>query len=137
MSNQYQSKYTDKKVGPAQHLAEFMCIRIADKERKTLTYKFWNLPFWKPVFLNQLRAAQSLLKLYTPEAIMAALRVKKNIISLRAAWMDPFYQAEQNKLDANIVRANATISSSSETPPNSETEARPTFSTVKNPLKGL
>ncbi len=134
-TNEYSSKYTDKKVSAAQKLAEFICERQADKQRKALTYRFWNLPEWKAVFLNQLRAAQSLLKLYTPEAIMAVLKQKRNVFSLRVTWLEAAYQAEQNKIDQAILLAQA--AKPQNIVPVGSGEARPTFSIVKNPLKGL
>ena len=112
-----------------------MCIRLADKKKEALVYKFWNLSNWKPVFLNQLRAAQSLLKLYTVKAIITVLQKNRNVYSLRAPWLDSEFQAEQLRLDALLSpkfdNAENMIESLNDKSP------RATFSTVTNKLKGL
>lgn len=80
----YPSKYTDRKVTDAQYLADEIMERIAKKEKKVLTYRYWNDPQWKKIFLRQLAEANTLLKEVDCVAIMAFLRSVKgrNIYSL-------------------------------------------------------
>jgi len=136
MSNEFASKYTDKKIGASQWIAEFVCERLAFKQKKQLVYRFWNTQEWKAVFLNQMRAAQSLLKLYTVQAIMNVLSQNKNVYSLRAPWLDAQFQVEQLKLDALLTNYNPEKQISLPNIPET-TETRATFSTTKNKLKGL
>lgn len=73
----YPSKYTDKKIGPSQYLADEIMERIAKKEGKTLPYKYWSLDQWKKIYLHQVTAAGKLLQECDPVAIMAFLRSVK------------------------------------------------------------
>jgi hypothetical protein len=86
MSNKqiYPSNYTERKVTASQYLTDFIMERIAKKDKKVLTYKYWNDPAWKKIFLRQLGEATKLLKEANCVAIMAFLRSVKgrNIYSL-------------------------------------------------------
>lgn len=85
MSKQiYPSKYTDRKVTDSQYLTDEIMERIAKKEKKVLTYRYWNDPAWKKIFLRQLAEANALLKEVDCVAIMTFLRSVKgrNIYSL-------------------------------------------------------
>lgn len=75
--SRFQSKYTEGYVGDSQYLAEFMCERIAQKEKKILPFKFWNTPEWKKVFGHQVTAAAKLLKDYSISEILSALRSQR------------------------------------------------------------
>jgi hypothetical protein len=96
----FNSKYTDddKEITPAQYLAELVCERIAKKDGKTLPVKFWNTDRWKKIFLQQLLAANTLLKVYHPIAIIRALRTQKTSYSLRAKWLLDTIEKEQKNL---------------------------------------
>tara|TARA_R100000008_G_C3499583_1_gene122960 strand:+ start:79 stop:498 length:420 start_codon:yes stop_codon:yes gene_type:complete len=111
----YPSRYSnDKRVTAAQYLAELMCERQAQKNKKELPNQFWNLPHWSKKFKSQLFAAYGLLKLYDETAIIKAVKSKeaRNIYSLRAPILDDIIKEQQHKLeldktktkDANIVR---------------------------------
>jgi len=94
----------DTWISSSQYLAENMCDRQARKKKTTLPFKFWDKeisPTWHREFLMQLRHANSLLKLYSVEAIVAALRSPKgkNVFSLGAKWLDPIIQEEQRRFD--------------------------------------
>ncbi len=68
--------------------------------------KFWSLDKWKRDFLQQLRFANSLLKIYSASAISAALRspAGKNVYSLGAKWLDPAIKREQERIDKEQAR---------------------------------
>ncbi len=72
----FQSKYTDKEVFITDHqyLAELMCEKIAYRDKLTLTYKFWNLPRWRHVFILQCKHAASLLEDFRVFDIIEALK---------------------------------------------------------------
>lgn len=80
----YPSKYTDRKVTDAQYLCDEIIERIARKEKKTLPYKYWNLPEWNKIYRRQIGEANKLLKQASCVAIMNFLRSKngKYIFSL-------------------------------------------------------
>lgn len=92
----------------------------------------------------QLRFANSLLKLYAPEAIIRVLRTQKNTFSLGAKWLDPLFQVENDRLATQaknrqeaVVPETPIIAS----PANNEPEKpRPVFvkkTSLKDRLKDL
>lgn len=97
----YQSRFGGGWIAPGQFIAESMCDRIARKDKAELPLKFWTLERWKRPFLLQLRHANSLLKLYSAEAIIRALRTPegKRVYSLGAQWLDPLIRVEQERVD--------------------------------------
>jgi len=95
------SKYTDRKISPAQYLAERICERIAKKEKKTLAHKFWNTDYWKPIFMMQVVKANELLDYYNFAEIVKALAKPRAsyIYSLGAkAQLGPFLEEARKEL---------------------------------------
>lgn len=78
-----------------------MVARIAEYEGVRLPQKFWNTSRWKRTYLLQVTHANNLLKLYSIDAIIAALRTKegKKVRSFGAKWLDPIVQDEQERID--------------------------------------
>lgn len=105
-------------VSAAQYLAENMCDRKARSKGTALPARFWKVDgsIWKREFLQQVRHANALLKAYSVEAIIRALRTKegKRIYSFGATWLDPIIKAEQEALDRQKAAAEATAAA---TPP--------------------
>jgi len=91
----------------AQLLAEFMIQRKADKEGKKLTPQFWNSLVWKKQFQQQKIAAYGLLKLYSYESILEALKHKdiKWVFSLRMKNIIPYIKDEEEKRKQRKERA--------------------------------
>lgn len=137
-TNSYQSRYGGGWITSAQYIAEVMCERLAKKDKKDLPVKFWNTPTWKRAFLQQVLAANTVLKLFKPQAILAALRREWKAFSLRAAWLTPVFQEEQSKLEnqqqaieeKETVKVEATVVKTDEKP-------RPTFYQKKSVLNKL
>lgn len=75
------SKLSGHEVKPAQYLTELMCERKANKERRKIEAGFWHDDYWKQFYVQQIQAANSLLKLYPVEIIVEAVKDK------RASWM--------------------------------------------------
>jgi hypothetical protein len=106
--NCYSSRYGGGFINAAQFLAEFICERQAQKAKTDLSYKFWNGPRWKKQFLYQVQLGHRLLKLYRVEAILAALRKRKDVYSLNATFIDNIIQAEENEINhKEAARASA------------------------------
>ena len=106
--SKYPSRYSnDKKVTAAQYLAELMCERQAEKNKKELPKQFWNLPHWSKKFKSQLFAAYGLLKLYDEVAIIKAVKSKeaKRIYSLRAPILDDIIKEQQRILELDKIKA--------------------------------
>jgi hypothetical protein len=133
-SRKYKSKYTDKLITTAQHLAEMMCERMARKDKKELAEQFWNKPPWKRTYLHQVQIAHGLLKLYAEEAILNVLAKNPTVYSLNAQFLDPYFKAEQERLQ-HIEDKPAREES---TPlPNVNAKPRPNFQPKKSVLSKL
>lgn len=99
----YPSKYSNgKSVGPAQYIAEFICERIAKRNKLDLHYRFWVNEEWEKVYKGQLTAAYKLLKQYEPKAVLNALNSKEGskIYSLRAPHLPAMIDKEQKILSS-------------------------------------
>lgn len=138
-NSRYESRYGGGFVTPAQYIAEIMCERAAKKDKKDLPVKFWNLPTWKRTFMTQVLAANSVLKLYSPKAIIAALRRAPTVYSLRAHWLDPIMQEEQAKVESYESKMEQAAPVAEVTPamPVKIEKPRESFSTEKSKLKKL
>lgn len=98
----YQSLYGGGWLTPHQYLAESMCARKARSKKKTLPLNFWETDeTWKREFLMQVRHVSGLLRLYSVEAIIKALRkpAGKKVYSFSAQWLDPIIAEEQRAID--------------------------------------
>lgn len=97
----YTSNFSGKETGEAQFIVELICIA---KNKKTgsgdLPNKFWNLPAWKAFYRTQIVAAHGLLKIYSANAIVSALKSKDAyaVFSLRAPFLDDIIRREAAKL---------------------------------------
>lgn len=97
----YKSRFgATEDLDAAQYLTENLCDRNARRNGLVLPQRFWETPEWKPLFHRQLQYAHSLLKEYTLEAIITALRTPrgKTVTTLSAAWFRPLIHAEQERL---------------------------------------
>lgn len=102
----FKSRYGGGYIPRHKFLAEAMCARKARMKGIDLPSHFWNGKFlngdyWKREYCLQLRQALSLLKIYSCEAIIKALRTKEGskIYSFGAKWLDPLIKTEQEKID--------------------------------------
>jgi hypothetical protein len=125
-------------VSGAQYLAESMCSRKARKTTgKDLPIRFWNTAEWKREYCIQLRLAFSLLKIYSVEAIVKALRNKscQNAYSLGAPWIDAEIAKEQARIGVQKKvfeeQKPDPVSPAQVEPP------RPTFNSKPTPLSKL
>lgn len=102
----YKSTHSFHDVSPAQYLAEVMCMRVAKKNKETLPVKFWNEPKWKMQYKQQIVAANSLLKIYEPDAIIAAVNRKDSqwIYSLRYPGLNQKILEEKDRLDKLAIK---------------------------------
>lgn len=99
-NSKYESAYGGGFITSGQFIAELMCGRLAKKNKKELPNKFWNMPAHKRSFMQNILAANALLKMYHPKAIIAAIRKAPNLYSLRAPWLDDLIKQEQEQLEA-------------------------------------
>jgi len=85
----------------AQHLAEFVCRRIAKKQKIELQAAFWrSSTYWEKQYKQAIVAAYSILKIYSFDIILKALNRKEAwwITSLRCKQLHDLCRDEQSKL---------------------------------------
>jgi len=116
-ASRYKSKYGEENsyCTPQNYIAELVCERLAMKEKCVLPVKFWNTDKWKKTYLMQLLTATSLLKMYEPAAIIAALKKNWKCYSLKAKWLDDDFKLEQEKLN-KLKKRDEGASSANHTP---------------------
>ncbi len=99
-ASRYQSRYGGGFITPNNYIVELICERIALKEKLgALPVKFWSLPKWKKIYMQQLLIATSLLKMYDPQAVITGLKKHPKVWSLRAPWLDDTFKEEQESLN--------------------------------------
>lgn len=89
--HRFKSLYGSNYVTDAQYLTEQFCVHVAKQSQEDLIDKFWKLPKWTKFFKQQIVAANKLLKEYSIDSVLEALRDNrsKKVYSLRA----PFFKA--------------------------------------------
>lgn len=92
----------------AEILAEFICRRIASKQKIVLGDKFWNDDYWGKQFKKTIIAAHSILKVYSLAVILAALKRPEAhwITSLRARQLHDLCRSVQRSHDEEKQRIN-------------------------------
>lgn len=95
------SKLSGHEVKPAQYLTELMCERKANKEQRKIQAGFWHDDYWKTFYVQQIQAANSLLKLYAVDIIIAAVKDKRAswMYSLRSPQLKPILADYQKKAE--------------------------------------
>lgn len=100
--SKYESQYGGGWISAGQWLAELMCQRQANMNKKgQLPNKFWSRPEWERAYKTQLLLANGLIKAYSAKAVGCALRRKegKKVFSLGAKWLDPVVAEEQRRIE--------------------------------------
>ena len=119
MSKQkFPSRYSSGSfVTAAQYIAELMCERQALRKKLDLPQKFWQIDHWKKPYKIQLIAAQGLLKIYEPKAILNALKARdgSNIYSLHAPHLYDIIKREQKALQTKQPAVESKINRKSTT----------------------
>ena len=97
---EYPSKYSNgKTVSSAQYIAEFICERLAQKQKKDLHYRFWLSKEWEKEYKGQIAAAHKWLKKYDSKVIISALNSRdgSKIYSLRAPHLGDIIERASNE----------------------------------------
>jgi hypothetical protein len=99
---EFTSPSTNEVCTAAQLIAEIMCVRKAQKKGINLPYKFWNIDEYRKEYRQQIIAANAILKLYSPLAVLGALKRKdcQWQFSLRANGLPDAIAEEQKRLDS-------------------------------------
>jgi len=107
--SKYESRYGGGFISANQFIAEKMCENLAYSRKTNLPFKFWNLPAWKKDYMNQILAANTVLKVWQPQVILAVIREQKNIYSLRASWIHDLFKKKQLELEKLAPKETTTL----------------------------
>jgi hypothetical protein len=102
----YPSRYSpDGWCHAAQYITEYICEKKARMSKKELPVKFWELPEWLKYFKFQIVLANRLLKEYSEEAIIAALKDSScfKVYSLNSPVLKNTIKKHQKIKDAQKV----------------------------------
>jgi hypothetical protein len=108
----FKSIYGSGYITDAQYLTEQLCAHVAKYTQEDLIDHFWKLPKWETFFKQQIPAANALLKKYSVECILEALRDKKmsTLYSFRAPFFIKLVEKLQIKKDLIDARPKHTTS---------------------------
>lgn len=100
----FKSPTTGKECSAAQLIAEIMVKREIVKKKESPPIDFWNFAPWKKKYQQQIQAAHALLKVYSPHAILAALKRKECSwqYSLHVKNIADVIDEEQSKIDKEL-----------------------------------
>ena len=88
--SRYRSRYSPRGyVHAAQYIAELICEKKAQNDKKELPLRFWELPDWKKYYRYQITLANKLIKEYGEYAVISGLRDNRTYktYSLRSQWL--------------------------------------------------
>lgn len=114
----YVSQVSGRNTTPAQFITELMITRQAAKKGMDLPDKFWNMEEWKLEYKKQIVKANTFLKIYDSDIIVATLLKNENkwIHSLYFTKLNELIEETQNIVDredrSNILEFNEDITSS-------------------------
>ena len=97
----YKSLFSDLMVDSANHIAELICKRNAEKDNSgSLPQNFWRLPQYQKLYIKEVSQARILLRIYDERAIIRALErwEVRFIKSLRTKRLIPIIEEEQSKI---------------------------------------
>lgn len=134
--NCFRSNFGGGWITRANYLGESMCNRKAMLKKTKLPNNFWNLNEWKSEYKSQVFFASKLLKKFSIESIIKALKTEKGkrVYSLGAPWLEPIIKEQQLKYETTketLKSAEVTI-----LPENNES-VRPAFISSESPLSKL
>lgn len=129
------SKYTGKQLKPEEYLGELMLQRVAQKTNESLLNP--ESPRWRKIFKAEIRFAKQLLKLYSFEAILAALKTPalQKVYTINAQWIDGAIKKEEARLKG--LEELKKTSPSIFLPNSNLPDQRPTFIDKKSGLSKL
>ena len=125
----YPSRYGGGWISPVRFIAETMCARLAQRDRVELRERFWLSERWGREYRLQTVHASRLLKEFSTEALMAALRTTRGrqVYSLGLkAILVPLIRDEQKRLDIKAKAAEVMAQATPKTPPTESDDKLPT-----------
>ena len=99
--SKYPSRYSPQGwVSASQYITELVCEKKARTESKDLPAKFWEIKDWKKYFQYQITLANRLLKEFSEESIISALKDDRcwKTYSLRSPFLRGIIQEKEDAL---------------------------------------
>jgi hypothetical protein len=96
--SRYPSRYSPKGwVSAPQYITELICEKKAQKEKKELPIRFWEIKEWKSYFRYQITLANKLINEFGEDAVVAALKDPRcwSTYSLRAPRVSEIAKEKQ------------------------------------------
>lgn len=118
----------------SQYITDLIVKRRAEKEKKTLPYNYYKIPEWQKIYKVTIIKANSLLKLYSAEAIVKTLEEEKKIYSLNAPWLPELIEKKEKQLK-DIVKSNELNQKAKEDLPKPEKIQQPFSKNIFGKLK--
>jgi hypothetical protein len=114
----FRSRFGGGFVDAAQYVAEEMCKRRARTRGQSLGPRFWTTPGWSREFHLQAQLANNLAKVYSFDALLAALRDPRGqrLYSLKAHSLNGLLKEAQHKVDVEAARPKDTVAAPVEKP---------------------
>lgn len=99
-------KLNGKPCSPARYITDLMIKRRAAHERLVLPFNYCRIKPFKDWYKFTIVKANSLLKLYSPEAIIRALNTPKGskIWSLGASWLNEIIEEQEQILKKEEIQ---------------------------------
>jgi hypothetical protein len=94
----YKSHSSGEECTAAQLIAEILITRQEQKKKNIVPHKFWNLPKYKKRYIFTIIQANGLLKLYSGDAIIAALMANNWIAWANANALPQMIKKEEARI---------------------------------------
>ena len=107
--SQYPSRYSPGGwVSAPQYITELICEKKAQKDRKELPIKFWEIKEWRNYYRYQITLANKLLGEFSADAIISALKDNRcwKTYSLRAPMLRGIIEEKSNVSTERTAEAN-------------------------------
>jgi hypothetical protein len=112
MTDNYKSHSSGEPCSAAQLIAEILITRQEQKKKNIVPHKFWNIPKYKRRYIFAVIQANGLLKLYSGDAIIAALMANNWIAWANDGSLPQLIEKEEiriKKLKADLETVTDTV----------------------------
>lgn len=99
--SRYPSRYSPNGwVSAPQYITELVCEKKAQKEKKELPMKFWEIKEWCKYYRYQITIANKLIKEFGEESVIAALRDNRcwSTYSLRSPFLKKIIEEKSKEV---------------------------------------
>jgi len=115
--SRYPSRYSPKGwVSAPQYITELICEKMAQRDKKDLPMKFWEIKEWRKYFKYQITLANKLIKEHGEEIVIAALKDERcwSTYSLRAPRLQEIIEEKARAKKERVESVKYNINDSDE-----------------------